>query len=364
MNSDINSFSFKIRLLNTNRNLKKMKDFFIRKQDIYLIKLLEKKTKNFRSIKIDNSLKKIFSYDKSNTTRLYNENEYKTPIKASLKDLNNIRIIQSKLDNINNNTINNSNLDNPLEESKIINNVEDFINFKAENSDMARSNNTLPDPNKNEDINSKNTYYSQNKNNYNKKYTSEKTQTDDIDFNKTKFSSYLINNKKYNFKNSQKFNSLSLPRRINPNFHKYINESRKMNSKYQLLFNEGLNSEKSIFIRNNSPEYINNNEIVNFTKNKRESNNSSNNDKKNYINIILNNRINKNNKINHIFRNEIQNQKVNKNIFYQITDNKSIILNNNLIKSMYNMNETKYKKTMKNLYNVLPKIKMKYKIDL
>ena len=54
-----NSFSFNIRVLdNNNNNYKKLKDIFIRKQDIYLIKLLEKKAKNNRNEKIHKTLKK------------------------------------------------------------------------------------------------------------------------------------------------------------------------------------------------------------------------------------------------------------------------------------------------------------------
>ena len=74
-----NSFSFNIRVLdNNNNNYKKLKDIFIRKQDIYLIKLLEKKAKNNKNEKIDKTLKKITSYDKE---KIYqNFKAYKSPI--------------------------------------------------------------------------------------------------------------------------------------------------------------------------------------------------------------------------------------------------------------------------------------------
>ena len=57
-----NLLSFKVRILNNNKNYKKIKDIFIRKQDIYLIKLLEKKAKENKYILLNSSLKKI-NYD-------------------------------------------------------------------------------------------------------------------------------------------------------------------------------------------------------------------------------------------------------------------------------------------------------------
>jgi len=44
-----NLFSFNVRILNNCKNYKKIKDIFILKQNIYLIKLLEKKPKKIRT---------------------------------------------------------------------------------------------------------------------------------------------------------------------------------------------------------------------------------------------------------------------------------------------------------------------------
>ena len=65
-----NLFSFNVRILNNNKNYKKIKDIFIRKQDIYLIKLLEKKEKEKenKNTKLNTSIKKIIFDEKKSSS--------------------------------------------------------------------------------------------------------------------------------------------------------------------------------------------------------------------------------------------------------------------------------------------------------
>ena len=63
-----NLFSFNVRILNNNKNYKKIKDIFIRKQDIYLIKLLEKKSKENKNTKLNTSIKKIIFDEKKSSS--------------------------------------------------------------------------------------------------------------------------------------------------------------------------------------------------------------------------------------------------------------------------------------------------------
>ena len=63
-----NLFSFNVRILNNNKNYKKIKDIFIRKQDIYLIKLLEKKAKENKNTKLNTSIKKIIFDEKKSSS--------------------------------------------------------------------------------------------------------------------------------------------------------------------------------------------------------------------------------------------------------------------------------------------------------
>ena len=63
-----NLFLFNVRILNNSNNFKKIKDIFIRKQDLYLIKLLEKKAKESKDTKLNTSIKKIiFDENKSSS---------------------------------------------------------------------------------------------------------------------------------------------------------------------------------------------------------------------------------------------------------------------------------------------------------
>ena len=371
-----NSFSFKIKILDNDKNSKKMKDIFIRKQDMYLIKLLEKRAKYIKSIKPDNSFKKIFSYDKNKTNRLlYYDNNIinnKTPIKKKLVDFQNIRIIKKQKDNTNNNNIiNNYNLETEFDESKINkNNVfEDLITSKIYNSDMTRNNKTILNvSSENENNNIQNNQKEQN-DIITKSYVSERTQTDDININKrgNKFLTNFINNQNFqsDSKNSGKINNIKLPKNKNTNFFKYLNEFKE-NNKYQLLFNEGLNSEKSISFKKDNPEFANIYKKINFIQKKIQPSIPISPQEKNYLNINLNKRLIQNNQIYNILKNEklIQKQKIKKNIYYQITDDKNITQNNNLFLPNHALNKTKNKKTMENLFNGLPQIKMKYKMDL
>ena len=80
-----NLFLFNVRILNNSNNFKKIKDIFIRKQDIYLIKLLEKKAKESKNTKLNTSIKKI----------IFDEN------KSSSNDINRMNSVINKTYDIN-----------------------------------------------------------------------------------------------------------------------------------------------------------------------------------------------------------------------------------------------------------------------
>ena len=91
-----NLFSFKVKILDNENNYKKLKDIFIRKQDIYIIKLLEKRAQNNKKANLDQSLKRIVSYDnKENSYKSYKT--YKSPKINKLLDYKKIRIIKKKI---------------------------------------------------------------------------------------------------------------------------------------------------------------------------------------------------------------------------------------------------------------------------
>jgi hypothetical protein len=192
-----NIFSFNVRILNNNKNYKKIKDIFIRKQDIYLIKLLEKKAKENKNTRLNTSLKKIIfdenksslndvnkmnsiinkTYDinkpqtheiykihlnkkdeMSQTNDIYNNNEINKFEGRSdarkLFDYKNIRIIKKNLDedlindiNANTNTNNynyNNNIENTINAQRHNQNtIEEQITSKIYNSDMSRNNKTM-----------------------------------------------------------------------------------------------------------------------------------------------------------------------------------------------------------------------------
>jgi hypothetical protein len=147
-----NSISFHVKVLD-NSNYKKIKDIFIRKQDIYLIKLLAKKSKNNKRIE------NLKSYQKA---KIYKELKlHNPPITNKNKNVNklefkNIRIIKKKSGNLTNEK--NYIVENIVEESKNDKNtfnLENLITSKIYNSDISRNNQTMLNV-KTEDTNTNN----------------------------------------------------------------------------------------------------------------------------------------------------------------------------------------------------------------
>ena len=127
-----NSFSFNIKVLDRDINYKKVKDIFIRKQDIYLIKLLERRAKNNKSINLQ-PLKKIIP--KSNKEKI--NLKYKTPKVIKLIDYKNIEIRKKSENSIDNNYI----LENKKDSTKHNDNqFEGLITSRIFNSDSSRNN--------------------------------------------------------------------------------------------------------------------------------------------------------------------------------------------------------------------------------
>jgi hypothetical protein len=384
-----------VRIFNNNKNYKKIKDIFIRKQDIYLIKLLEKKAKENKYIKLNSSLKKINfdenqsslndinrvnsiinkTYDinkpetheiykihlnkkdeMSQTNDIFNTNEiYKfdgSSDTRKLFDYKNIRIIKKKLDddvindtNANTNTNNyNNNFESTINAQRNNQNtIEEQITSKIFNSDMSRNNKTMLNvqleniQNNNNFMN--NIYNKHNiiserlydKNNSNKDFLFSK-------YNKTSFK--LINNQR---KNYNIFKPIKIPKNVNKNYNNYISEIKKSksNDKFKCFVNDGISSEKSININNKFPIFKKIRNKINFTDNKNE-------EKLNNELLNSNNRVSK-------FDKQIQKQKVRKNI-YEYVNEKWNLNHSKKIQLNYSLKQNNKKSTMENLYNGLPYI--------
>ena len=128
-----NSFSFNIKVLDRDINYKKIKDIFIRKQDIYLIKILERRAKNSKNKNLE-PLKKIMPNVNKEKINL----KYKTPKVIKLIDYKNIKINRKKTDNsLDNNYIE----ENKRDIAKNNNNqFEGLITSRIFNSDSSRNN--------------------------------------------------------------------------------------------------------------------------------------------------------------------------------------------------------------------------------
>ena len=400
---DKNLFSFKVRIFNNNKNYKKIKDIFIRKQDIYLIKLLEKKAKENKYIKLNSSLKKI-NFDEnqsslndinrvnsiinktydinkpetheickihlnkkdeiSQTNDLYNTNEiYKfdgSSDTRKLFDYKNIRIIKKKLDddvindtNANTNTNNyNNNFESTINAQRNNQNtIEEHITSKIFNSDMSRNNKTMLNVQL-ENIQNNNNFMNNifnkhniiserlyDKNNSNKDFLFSK-------YNKTSFK--LINNQR---KNYNIFKPIKIPKNVNKNYNNYISEIKKSksNDKFKCFVNDGISSEKSINIKSKFPLFKKIRNKINFTDNKNE-------EKLNNELLNSNNRVSK-------FDKQIQKQKVRKNI-YEYVNEKWNLNHSKKIQLNYSLKQNNKKSTMENLYNGLPYIiNPRYHID-
>ena len=156
-------FSFDIKILNSNNdkkyirnssNLKETKDIFIRKQDIYLIKLLEKRIKltkmlknknknvNRNMIKIINPMHFQYNLDDNKTTNNFVNKKIK-------KDISNYQNIKIKYNNEYNSYFNYE-----KDKSNTLNYLDNLITSKIYNKDNSKNNkNILKLINKNNNLN-------------------------------------------------------------------------------------------------------------------------------------------------------------------------------------------------------------------
>ena len=191
-------FSFDIKILNSNNdkkyvrnssNLKETKDIFIRKQDIYLIKLLEKRIKltkmlknknknvNQKMIKIINPMHFQYNLDDNKTTNNFVNKKIK-------KDISNYQNIKIKYNNEYNSYFNYE-----KDKSNTLNYLDNLITSKIYNKDNSKNNkNILKLINKNNNLNY----------NYNYNFTNAKN------FFKTK---YYNNNSKIKLPKIKDFNN-------------------------------------------------------------------------------------------------------------------------------------------------------------
>ena len=400
-----NLFSFNVRILNNSKNYKKIKDIFIRKQDIYLIKLLEKKAKENRNTKLNTSIKKIIfdenksssndinrmnsiinkTYDinkpheiykihlnkkdeMSQTNDIYDTNEiYKGNGGSDTRkmfDYKNIRIIKKKLDddfindtntntntNTNNYNGNNNNFDNTINEQRHNqNSIEEQITSKIYNSDMSRNNKTMLNV-QFENIQNNNNFMN---NIFNKQniaserlYDKNNSNKDFLfsKYNKTSFKLIYNQRKNYNI-----IKPIKIPKNVNKNYNDYINEIKKSksNDKLKCLLNDEVSSEKSINIKNNFPMFKKIKNKINFTDNKNE-------EKLNNELLSSNNRVSK-------YAKQTQKQIIRKNI-YEYVNEKWNLNHSKKIKINYSLKQNKKRNAMENLYNGLPYINPRYNID-
>ena len=400
-----NLFSFNVRILNNNKNYKKIKDIFIRKQDIYLIKLLEKKAKEKKNTKLNTSIKKIIfdenksssnginrmnsiinkTYDlnkpqtheiykihlnkkdeMSQTNDIYDTNEVnKADGRGSdgrkLFDYKNIRIIKKKLDddvindtntNTHTNNYNYNNLDDTINAQRHNQNtIEEQITSKIYNSDMSRNNKTMLNAQLDNIQNNNNNFMN---NIYNKPniiserlYDKNNSNKDFLfsKYNKTSFK--LLYNQR---KNYSIFQPIKIPKNVNKNYNNYINEIKKSksNDKFKCLLNDEISSEKSINVKNNFPMFKKKRNKINFTENKNE-------EKLNNELLSSNNRISK-------YAKQIQRQKIRKNI-YEYVNEKWNLNHSKKIKINYSLKQNNKKSIMENLFNGLPYINLRYNIE-
>ena len=255
-----NKFSFDIKILNSNSNkkyirnsssLKDTKDIFIRKQDIYLIKLLEKRIKltkmlknqnkkvNHNMIKIINPQRFQNLFDENKTTNNFGNKTIK-------KDINNYKNIKIKYNNEYNSYFNYE-----KDKSNTLNYLDNLITSKIYNKDNSKNNkNMLKLINKN------------NNPNYNYNFTNSKK------FFKTKYN----NNTK-----------ITLPK-IKENNNKTIRNDRNILNSEDLIYNY-----KTIILKEKNNRIGNSNNISLSEKRIFQDNSGVNLDKsikKNYYNII------------------------------------------------------------------------------
>ena len=325
-----NSFSFNIRIFDSyNNNKKKMKDIFIRKQDIYLIKLLEKRAKNNKATKLNKSLKKMASYTNNEKNDIVKNNQRE----KKLKDYKNIRIIKKKLENSpNNNYILNNIID---ESTKDKNQFEDLITSKIYNSDSSRNNKTMLN------AHNENFLFDNNitlKTIYGKNY-----------FLKTKYNKTALNLVKQNNRIENPFETNIKFRKKEKNIYTDYNSKPYNDLKHSLIQQNNLISKK---IKKDSKKnfhiYENIFNKININKNQNDSNNFNDHRSKKYKS---NNKTNHFHKVFNLFKIEKKKDrraKYNKNF----ERNNCIKINHSLTKEEKDENT----KIADNLFNGLPNI--------
>ena len=325
-----NSFSFNIRIFDSyNSCNKKIKDIFIRKQDIYLIKLLEKRAKNNKTTKLNKSLKKFSSY--SNNEKIDKvENNSK---EKKLKDYRNIRIMKKKLENSeNNNYILNNIID---ESSNDKNQLEDLITSKIFNSDSSRNNKTMLN--------------AQNENILFDNNITLKTIYEKNHFLKTKYNKTALNLVKQNHRIENPFETNIKFRKKEKKIYTDYNSKPYNDLKHSLIHQNNLISKKiKKDSKKNFPIYENIFNKININENQNDSNNFNDHRSKKYKS---NNKTNHFHKVFNLFKIEKKKDrraKYNKNF----ERNNCIKINHSLTKEEKDENT----KNADNLFNGLPNI--------
>lgn len=154
-----NKISFDIKILNSNSrkkylrnysNLKEKKDIFIRKQDIYLIKLLERRiklTKMLKNKKLDNNVIKLISpwkfqyHQDENKISKTSENFINKNKKINQSNNNNYKNIKIKY--IKKQNENNSYVNYEKDKSNTLNHFDNLITSKIFNSDNSKNNKNM-----------------------------------------------------------------------------------------------------------------------------------------------------------------------------------------------------------------------------
>ena len=332
-----NSFSFNFKIIDNDNNYKKLKNIFLRKQDIYLIKLLEKRAKYNKDTKKYKEFKTNIPYNNMQNN-IKSFITYKPSTINQLLDYKNIRIIKKKKDKSQDN--NNYILDNI--NTKFQN--EDLITSRIYNSDSSRNNKTMlnvkiENNNIQEDNNIvlKTIFESQNK------------KINDLkrEFNKTALNNII--NQKGN--NMISYTIIEKLKNRDSNYTKYNNKKHKI--KHQYLLKDNMHYEKSVKNKHNlNPIY----KKIFQNVNENQSNSIFyNNDIKNE----LNNSIKKSSKFHKIFRLLKKDQKYNDirhkiNICdYKLEKGRN---NNNTIQINHSLNKPNNIPTLDSFLNELPYI--------
>ena len=325
-----NTFSFNIRIFDSHNSYnKKIKDIFIRKKDIYLIKLLERRTKNNKITKLNKSLKKLASY--SNNEK--NDKVKNNPKEKKLKDYRNIRIIRKKLENsANNNYILNNIID---ESNNDKNQLDDLITSKIYNSDSSRNNKTMLN------VHNENILFDNN--------ITLKTIYEKNNFLKTKYNKTALNLFKQNQRIENPFETNIKFRKKEKNIYTDYNSKPYNDLKHSLIQQNNLISKKmKKDSKKNFPIYENIFNKININESQNDSNNFNEHRSKKYKS---NNKTNHFHNIFNLFKVEKMKDKRDK-YAKNFERNNCIKINHSLTKEEKDENT----KIADNLFNGLPNI--------